>query len=348
MMTPRFPLWSCGPITILAPSKAALHTTLFGFLGLLGCLLLSLTLGESGLSPARLLQALAGQAEAYEHWLLWQSRLPRALTALGAGAALGIAGAVFQSLSRNALGSPDIIGINAGASAGAVLCLLFLPSLPLAWGALCGTLLVLVLLLPGLGNRGEFSNRLIVMGIAVNALAIAIIQFTLTLVQREQAQQLLGYLSGSLAHRDWQQVSWIALTLAVAVPGLLLLSRRLNLLTLGPETSISLGLPLRQTQLTAILFASLLALGAVLCAGPVSFIALVAPHLARWKNQQLALLRSGVIGALLLLGADTLTLLLPGQQRLPVGVLTAMLGGSYLTLLLLGQMFKRKPSSLTH
>lgn len=342
MSDPRFPVWQWGPLTIRAPAQAAVKTAVFGTLGVFLALALSLTLGEAGLSPDRLLQALRGEAEPYEHWLLWQSRLPRALTALGVGAALGVAGAVFQSLSRNPLGSPDIIGINAGASAGAVLWLLLLPGVSVAWGALIGAVTVLLLLIPGMGRNGQLSRSLVLMGVAINALAIALVQFALTLVQREQAQQMLGYLAGSLSHRDWQQVTLIALTLAVALPGLLLLSRRLGLLALGRDTAISLGIPLRATQLLALILATVLALGAVLCAGPVAFVALVAPHLARWNGKQLALLRSGLIGALLLLGADTLTLILPGTQRLPVGVLTAMLGGAYLAWILFAELFRQR------
>ncbi len=344
----RFPLWRCGPLTLRAPAPAAVQTAVIGTCGVLLALMLSLTLGESGLSPASLVQALRGEAEPYEQWLLWQSRLPRALCALGVGTALGVAGAVFQSLSRNPLGSPDIIGINAGASAGAVLWLLFLPGLSVAWGALAGAVSVLLLLVPGLGPQGQLSRSLVLMGVAVNAFAIALVQFALTLVQREQAQQMLGYLAGSLAHRDWQQVGLIGLTLAVALPGLLLLSRRLGLLALGQDMASSLGNPLRATQLMALILATVLALGAVLCAGPVAFVALVAPHLARWRGQQLALLRSGLIGALLLLSADTLTLTLPGTQRLPVGVLTAMLGGAYLAWILFAELFRRKAKQQTH
>lgn len=344
----RFPVWRWGPLTLRAPASAAVKTAVIGTCGVLLALMLSLTLGESGLSPARLFQALNGEAEPYEQWLLWQSRLPRALCALGVGTALGVAGAVFQSLSRNPLGSPDIIGINAGASAGAVLWLLFLPGLSVAWGALTGAVCVLVLLLPGLGPQGQLSRSLVLMGVAINAFAIALVQFALTLVQREQAQQMLGYLAGSLAHRDWHQVSLIGLTLAVALPGLLLLSRRLGLLALGRDMASSLGSPLRATQLMALILATILALGAVLCAGPVAFVALVAPHLARWRGpQQLALLRSGLIGALLLLSADTLTLTLPGDQRLPVGVLTAMLGGVYLAWVLFAELLRRKAQQQT-
>ncbi len=342
MKDSRFSVWRWGSLILRAPAPAAVQTAVVGACGILLALMLSLTLGESGLSPDRLLQALRGEAEPYEHWLLWQSRLPRALCALGVGAALGIAGAVFQSLSRNPLGSPDIIGINAGASAGAVLWLLFLPGLSVAWGALAGAVCVLLLLLPGLGPQGQLSRSLVLMGVAINAFAIAVVQFALTLVQREQAQQMLGYLAGSLAHRDWQQVALIGLTLAVAVPGLLLLSRRLGLLAMGRDMASSLGNPLRATQLMALILATALALGAVLCAGPVAFVALVAPHLARWRGQQLALLRSGLIGALLLLSADTLTLTLPGAQRLPVGVLTAMLGGAYLAWILFAELFRSK------
>ncbi len=360
MKQTRFPIWQWGPIALRAPSSGAIKGALLAVVLLGAALLLSLMLGHQGLAPVSLAKALFAEASDYENWLLWQSRLPRALCALGAGMALGLSGAVFQSLSRNPLGSPDILGVNAGASAGAVLWLLWLPELPLLPGALLGTGVVLLLFFAGLGRQWQFSRNLVLMGIAINAFAIALVQFVLTLVQREQAQQMLGYLSGSLAHRTWgdvllitsvlllalpallllsRRLSQLALllitsVLLLALPALLLLSRRLSQLALGQELAQALGNPVRQSQTLALLFATLLALGAVLCAGPVAFVALVAPHLARFGNRQLALLRSALIGALLLLGADTLTLLLPGNQRLPVGVLTALIGGAYLALLL--------------
>ncbi|MBA4503250.1 FecCD family ABC transporter permease [Marinobacterium marinum] len=342
MMAPRFPLWRLGTLTLLAPNRAAVLTAVLGTALVMAAMLLSVTLGEPGLSLSGLVQVLGGEASPYDHWLLWQSRLPRALCALGVGVALGVSGAVFQSLSRNPLGSPDIIGVNTGASAGTLLWLMFLPAWPMFWGGLLGAVAVLVLLLPGLERSGRLSRNLVLMGVAINAFALALVQFVLTLVQREQAQQMLGYLSGSLAHKDWQQVALIGMTLAMALPGLLLLSRRLTLLTLGGEMAQGVGAGVRQTRLVALLLATVLALGAVLCAGPVAFVALVAPHLARWGSHSPALLRSGLIGALLLLGADTVTLMLPGVHRLPVGVLTALLGGSYLAWILFAGLFRSR------
>ena len=339
----RFPIWQWRLITLRAPTSRTINGALFAIILLIAALLLSLLLGHQGLSPISLVKALFGRASDYEHWLLWQSRLPRALCAVGTGMALGLSGAVFQSLTRNPLGSPDILGINAGASAGAVLWLLWLPALPLLFGALLGVVAVLFLFFAGLGRQWQFSRNLILMGIAINAFAVALVQFALTLVQREQAQQMLGYLSGSLAHRTWYDVLLISSVLLLVLPSLLLLSRRLAILSLGRELAQALGNPVRQTQTVALLLATLLALGAVLCAGPVAFVALVAPHLARFGHRQLALLRSALIGALLLLGADTLTLLLPSNQRLPVGVLTALIGGLYLALLLTRELWAQAP-----
>lgn len=135
MKPTRFPIWQWGPITLRAPSSGAIKGALLAVVLLGAALLLSLMLGHQGLAPVSLAKALFAEASDYENWLLWQSRLPRALCALGAGMALGLSGAVFQSLSRNPLGSPDILGVNAGASAGAVLWLLWLPELPLLPGA---------------------------------------------------------------------------------------------------------------------------------------------------------------------------------------------------------------------
>src|SRR5699024_8698432 len=128
----------------------------------------------------------------------------------------------------------------------------------------------LVLFFLALGRDWHVSRNLILVGVAINALAIALVQGALTLVRRQQAQQLLSYLSGSLAYRGWSDVILIAVVLVIALPGLLLLTRRLGLLALGNDTATALGNPVRRTLWQALLLATALALGAVLTAGPVA------------------------------------------------------------------------------
>ena len=338
MKTNLVSTWQLGSIVILAPSKRTLNAVIMAMILITLSLVFSLMLGKNGITPDDFITLFKGEATPYQDWLFWQSRLPRALCAIGAGAALGISGAVFQTLTKNPLGSPDIIGINAGASAGAVLWLWFLPNQPIAIGALLGAVSVLTIMLIALGKSWQLSRQLVLLGIAINAFAVATVQLILTLVQREQAQQLFGYLSGSLANRNWQDVSVIFMTLIIFVPLLLLLARRLSLLTQGYDSAIVLGSRVDTTQWQALLLASGLALGAVLTVGPVAFVALVAPHLARFGHSRLALLRSAIYGSLLLLVSDTITLTLPGLFRMPVGVLTALIGGLYLVGLLSRQV----------
>ncbi|MGT0150621.1 iron chelate uptake ABC transporter family permease subunit [Vibrio metschnikovii] len=135
-----------------------------------------------------------------------------------------------------------------------------------------------VLVFAGLGRQWQFSRNLILMGIAINAFAIALVQFALTLVQREQAQQMLGYLSGSLAHRTWYDVLLISSVLLLVLPSLLLLSRRLAILSLGRELAQALGNPVHQTQTVALLLATLLALG-LYFAQALSPLLLWSPHI---------------------------------------------------------------------
>ncbi|UOO82290.1 iron chelate uptake ABC transporter family permease subunit [Uruburuella testudinis] len=282
------------------------------------------------------------EAGAVKEWLFWQLWLPRALVAAGAGAALGAAGAVFQCLTRNPLGSPDIIGVNAGAAMGAVAAALLWPGyVPVTLGALLGSLLVLLLILLGTRGRMDFGMDIIISGLAVNAAALALVQFGLTSVRQESAQQMAAWLSGSLAARSWAQVEAVWLGLPPLLLALVLLNTRLGLLALGDAAAAALGVPLRRTAWLALLSATALAALAVVAAGPVAFLALAAPHLVRhlFDTDRPMIAAAALMGAVLLLLSDGVARLLPTASQLPVGVVTAGLGGVYLCILMI---FSRK------
>ncbi len=278
------------------------------------------------------------EAGAVKEWLFWQLWLPRALVAAGAGAALGTAGAVFQCLTRNPLGSPDIIGVNAGAAMGAVAAALLWPGyVSVTFGALFGSMLVLLLILLGTRGRLDFGMDIIISGLAVNAAAMALVQFGLTGVRQESAQQMAAWLSGSLEARSWAQVEAVWLWLPPLLLALVLLNTRLGLLTLGDTAATALGAPLRRTAWWALLLATALAALAVVAAGPVAFLALAAPHLVRhlFHTNRPMLMASALMGAVLLLLSDWIARLLPTTSQLPVGVITAGLGGVYLCFLMI-------------
>ncbi|CNL58830.1 putative iron-siderophore transport system%2C membrane permease [Yersinia aldovae] len=344
------PTNSCKTLTLgswvfLAPVPATQRYLLLMLPTLLLCLLVAMVLSHNGFEWVKTLNVLSGQGSQFEHFILLQLRLPRALVALGAGAALAISGAIFQTTTRNALGSPDIIGITAGASAGVVATLLLWPGvIPVPVGAFLGACCAVALVYAGSINNLSHSGKIVISGIAVGALCMAFVNFAISQVRLEQANQMAALLSGSLAEKNWCDVWIIGLTLSVVTPGLVYLSRQLNFLSLGSGVAQSLGVNVGLTHLLSLLLAIALATAAVLVVGPVAFIALSAPQITRHllRSKGITLLCTALMGALLLLASDIITLLLPTPSRLPVGVITAAVGGIYLMYLLYAEVRRIK------
>lgn len=323
--------WLAWPVAPRAPAYAVLLLALAG-----AVLATTLRAGDPGLSWSALWQALQGAGGAMEQWLVHTVRLPRALSALGAGAALGLSGALFQSLTRNPLGSPDVIGLTAGASAGAVAVAMVWPGLmPVAWGAAAGALLATAGVWFGSGAGFAAPQRMVIAGIAVGAIAFAFVQYGLSNLRREQAYLAAAWLNGSLAGKTWTDVALIGAAGALLLPLGLALCARLRLLEMGDDLAQALGATPSRSRLAATLVAVLGAAAAVTVAGPVAFVALAAPQIARRcvpaSGPQPLL--AALTGAVLLAGADLLTRL-AGPNGLPVGVLTAGIGGVYLAFLL--------------
>ncbi|CAB3744591.1 Ferric enterobactin transport system permease protein FepG [Achromobacter ruhlandii] len=323
--------WLAWPVAPRAPAYAVLLLALAG-----AVLATTLRAGDPGLSWSALWQALQGAGGAMEQWLVHTVRLPRALSALGAGAALGLSGALFQSLTRNPLGSPDVIGLTAGASAGAVAVAMVWPGLmPVAWGAAAGALLATAGVWFGSGAGFAAPQRMVIAGIAVGAIAFAFVQYGLSNLRREQAYLAAAWLNGSLAGKTWTDVALIGAAGALLLPLGLALCARLRLLEMGDDLAQALGATPSRSRLAATLVAVLAAAAAVTVAGPVAFVALAAPQIARRcvpaSGPQPLL--AALTGAVLLAGADLLTRL-AGPNGLPVGVLTAGIGGVYLAFLL--------------
>jgi len=337
-------LWRFGSAVLRAPDRRRMIVAAVLLMVIAATVLPALTAGRHGVAPWQLLALLRQPAESFELWVLWYARLPRLLVALGAGAALGAAGAVFQSLTRNPLGSPDIIGRNAGAAAGAVAVTLIWPGvLPVPAGALLGAGVVVLGIYLAAGRRFRLTADVIIAGIALNAMAIAFVQFAIADVRTKQAQTVAAWLSGSLAARDWLDVLGIMALTVPVVTALIALSRRIALFDLGDDLPTALGVPVTPTQWASVMLATVLAVGAVLVSGPVAFVALAAPHIARRlaAGQSPPVLLSALAGGAVLALANATVLALPGATRLPVGVLTAAFGGVYLIGLLLNEI--RRP-----
>lgn len=303
----------------------------------LAAVVASLTLGKLGIALGDLPAVLAGNGSKIEHWVVFSNRLPRALVAVGAGAALGISGAIFQSVTRNPLGSPDIIGLNAGAAAGAAAVTLVWPGLlPAPVGALLGGAIAVTLVLLGAGRGFHAPHRMVVIGIGVGAMALAFVQFAVTRTQREQAQQMAAWLNGSLSARGWDHVWIIFVAVVVFGAGALALTRGLQLVEMGDETALALGAGTQQVRLAAVAVGVVLAAAAVVVCGPIAFVALVAPQIARRMTGSAGpgMVAAAVLGALVMIVADLVAQYQPWFSALPVGVLTAGIGGIYLAALL--------------
>lgn len=303
----------------------------------------TVVIGKLGIALADLPTVLLGNGSRAQHWVLWTNRMPRLLVAVGAGAAFAVSGSIFQSVTRNPLGSPDVIGLGGGAAAGAAAAALMWPGIvPVPVGALIGCAVAVTAVLLGAGRGVRAPFRMVVVGIAVGAMAIAFVQFVLARARREDAQILAAWLNGSLQARRWSDVVTIALALVVLLPAALALTRRLQLVEMGDDSATGLGVSPGLTRGLAIGVGVALTAAAVAVAGPVSFVALTAPQIARRLTRSTGpgMVAAAFTGSAVLVAADLLAQHSPWGVQYPVGVLTAGLGGVYLAFLLVREWRK--------
>ncbi|MEU0618089.1 iron chelate uptake ABC transporter family permease subunit [Streptomyces albogriseolus] len=304
----------------------------------LGASVLLIGTGDFPMSASDVLRSLAGQGTEGQEFIVTELRLPRVLVGLLVGASLGIGGALFQSISRNPLGSPDILGLGQGATAGALtVIVLFSGSAnQVALGALAGGLLTGIAIYVLAWKRGVHGYRLVLVGIGVSAVVTAVNGYLLTKSDIVDAARAVVWMTGSLDGRDWDQV-WPLLALcAVLVPVVLANSRALRMTEMGDDVSNALGVRVERLRLVLMLSAVLLTASATAAAGPVSFVALTAPQLARRLTRSPGpnLVASMCMGAALLVLADFVSQRAFGAEQLPVGVVTGVVGGVYLLWLL--------------
>ncbi|RLK54861.1 FecCD family ABC transporter permease [Actinokineospora cianjurensis] len=303
-----------------------------------GLALLGLLTGDFALNLTQLWNTLQGAGTGGQKYIVFDLRLPRVTTAVLVGAGLGVSGAIFQSLSRNPLGSPDIIGFSTGSATGAILVLIVFGGgmTQIALGSILGGV-VAAIAVYGLAYRtGVQGYRLILIGIGVTAVLGSLNTYILTRAGLRQAQAAQVWLVGSLNGRGWSEVLPMAIAMAVLLPAAIVLGRRLGILEMGDETATMLGIRTEPTRLSLVVISVALTAVATACAGPIAFVALAAPQLARRLagSSGVALLPAAAMGATLLLGGDVLSQRVFGQNALPVGVATAAIGGLYLAWLL--------------
>ncbi|MGH9211679.1 MAG: FecCD family ABC transporter permease [Acidimicrobiales bacterium] len=298
----------------------------------------SLSVGDFPVPIGDVLATLAGGGSDDNAFIVRTLRLPRGLTALLVGAAFGLSGALFQRLARNPLASPDVIGVNAGAAAAAVFVIVVWhgTSLQVTFGALAGSLLSGAAVYLLAYTRGVTGYRLVLVGIGITAVLVSLVQYLLTRAEIYEAQRATVWLTGSLNGRGWEHVRPVAVALAVLVPVTIALARQLRMLELGDEAAIGLGVRVERAQGGLLLAAVALAAVGTASAGPVGFVALVSPQIARRLvgGRSPGLLAAAACGSLLVVASDLVARRSFAPTELPVGVVTAILGAPYLLYLL--------------
>ena len=294
--------------------------------------------GDFPISAGDVLKTLFGEGTPGQELIVNDLRLPRVLVGLLVGAALGLGGALFQAVTRNPLGSPDVLGLGQGATAGAlVMIVLFSGSTrQVTLGALVGGLVTGAALYLLAWKRGVHGYRLVLVGIGVSAVATAVNGYLITKADFVDAARAVVWMTGTLDGRDWEQVWPLLGLVGVLVPLVLAQARGLRMMEMGDDVSQALGVRVERVRLLLMVSAVLLTAAATAAAGPVSFVALTAPQLARRLTRSPGpnLLASLCMGAALLVTADWASQRLFGDGQLPVGVVTGVLGGVYLLWLL--------------
>ncbi|GGO73527.1 FecCD family ABC transporter permease [Nonomuraea cavernae] len=298
---------------------------------------LAISTGEFTVPVPDVLAALFGDGPPVAELIVNKLRAPRVLTGLLVGAAFGLSGAIFQSLTRNPLGSPDFIGFSAGASTGGILVVVSGGSAAqIAAGSMTGCVVTALLVYLAAFRRGVQGYRLVLVGIGANALLIATNNYLLTRANINDAATAGAWLTGSLGGRDWSYVLPLTVALAVLLPACAYVSRPLRMIEMGDDSARAMGIRVEAVRAVAIVAGVLLCGVATAAAGPVAFVALAAPQLARrlTRSPGVTMASSALVGAVLLTAADLAAQRVIAPAQLPVGVLTAAIGGTYLALLL--------------
>ncbi|WP_020393017.1 FecCD family ABC transporter permease [Kribbella catacumbae] len=311
--------------------------------------LVSLSVGTTKLPVADVVQALLGGGDGGTRLIVLELRLPRVATGLLVGIAFAVSGALLQTLSRNALASPDIVGVNSGASAAAVTVIVLAGTgggnisgvaarvgIPLAAiiGGLAATAIVGVLSI----QRGVIdAGRIVLIGVGVAAAANSIVAWLLVIGDVTDAGRAAAWLAGSLNARTWSDAIPVGLAVLLLLPVAVAFNRDLDALVLGDDVASSLGVRVSRVRIALLVIATVLAAMATSGAGPIAFVALVAPQIAQRlaKTERPPLLSTALLGALFVTAADLvarngLEVLQVGPYELPVGVVTAAAGAPYL------------------
>ncbi|MEV6522223.1 iron chelate uptake ABC transporter family permease subunit [Longispora sp. NPDC051575] len=326
-----------GRVSGLVRLRAVL-VGLLGLAGLCAAAVAGIGHGDYPMHPADVVDVLFGGGTKMDRYVVFDLRLPRVLTGALVGLALGLAGALTQTVARNALASPDVLGVTQGASVGAVAVVVLggagaAVSVPVA--ALLGALAAAVAVYALAWRRGVHGHRFILIGLAVGEVLSGLVSYLLVRAEIVDAAKATIWLNGSLSNRDWSSVRPLALSLCVLVPLALATSFPTRALQFGDDTARGLGVRLQRAQLVVLLAAVGLAAAATAAAGPIGFVAFLTPQVALRLvgGPKPPPLVSAVLGACLLVTADLVARTLTPHE-LPAGLVTAAVGAPYLLWLL--------------
>lgn len=329
----------------MAPSRRLVFSCLLLVAASLLIAVWSLRSGAVTLDFSQVFNALTGSAPRNITMVVTEWRLPRVVMAILVGAALGVSGAIFQSLLRNPLGSPDVMGFNTGAWSGVLVAMVLFGQhlTAIAFAAMAGGILTSLVVWLLAWRNGIETFRLIIIGIGIRAMLMAFNTWLLLHASLETSLSAGLWNAGSLNGLTWSKTLPATPIIALMMVCAWLLVRRMRLLEMGDDSACALGVSVERSRLTLMLVAVVLTAASTAIAGPISFIALVAPHIARRISgtARWGLTQSALCGALLLLAADLCAQQLFMPYQLPVGVVTVSLGGIYLIVLLVQESRKK-------
>ena len=327
------------------PSFRQSAVLLVGLSALIVGLVVSTTFGAVFVGPAEVWSAIVGDAERVPRQIVWNLRIPRALVGGLVGMNLAVSGVLLQGIMRNPLAAPTIVGVTAGAGLAATAVLVLIPGLPtllplIAFGGAMGSAVFVYVLSwqPGLGTS---PIRMVLAGVAVTSMLGAFTTGLMT-VFSDRVGPVVLWMAGNLVGRSWNHLELVGFYSVAGIVGALLLIRQLNVMQLGDDAARSLGVRTERMRFIAMAIASLLAASAVSVAGLVGFVGLIVPHVMRLlggHNHAYLVVASAVGGAALMIWADVGARMVLSPLEMPVGIITALIGGPFFVLLLYRSRF---------
>lgn len=324
---------------VLRPERRALVVGAMIVMALFVVGIAAMLIGDYPLSVRDVLAAINGtNADYLANYFVRDIRLPRVVTALLVGAGLGTSGSIFQSISSNALGSPDIIGFTTGAATGALVQIIVFEAGPgsVAVGALIGGFATAFVVYVLAWRKGLAGYRLVLVGIGVSAVLQAVNSLLVVRASLTSAQTAAQWLAGSLNARGWVEVGLVGVSVAILLPLALWMSRALGAMVMGDDLATGLGVKVERTRLCMIVIGIALVSIATAATGPIAFVALAAPQIARklTRGSGIGIGAAALMGAVIVLVGDVVAQRIFAPTQLPVGVVTGSLGGVYLMWLL--------------